>query len=255
MACALAFVGVSATPAFAGPPFRTDDPEPVELRHAEFYLACMGAHTRDGDGGSLPLVEFNYGVLPRTQFHIVVPYAYAGASGRHTARGLGDSEVGVKLRFLDEGRIRPQVGVFPMVELPTGDEGRGLGAGHAQVYLPLWIQKSWGRWTSYGGVGWWRNPGEGRRNWTYVGCLLQRKVSSRLTVGGELFGGTAAQTGGSGSSGYNLGAVLDVTERHHVLVSAGRNLSGDPETQFYVGYQLRVGPSRAPPRPAGASAH
>jgi hypothetical protein len=225
-----------------GPPFRTDDPEPVELHHVELYLASTGVDAPDSNSGSLPLVEFNYGVLPDTQVHVVVPYAYAGLPGQHTARGLGDTEIGVKLRFLSEGRARPQVGIFPMVELPTGDAARGLGAGRAQIYLPLWVQKSWGEWTSYGGVGWWRNPGQGRRDWTYAGWLLQRKVGSRLALGGEVFAATASQEGGSGSTGYNLGAILDVTGRHHVLVSAGKNLSGDPETHFYIGYQLTVAP-------------
>jgi len=235
-------LALSTAPAIAGPPFRTDDPEPVELHHAELYLAAEGVDAPDGSGGSLPLLEFNYGVLPDTQFHVVVPYGYAGLPGHHAARGLGDTELGFKVRFLKEGRIRPQVGVFPMVELATGDAARGLGAGHVQIYLPIWVQKSWGEWTSYGGVGWWRNPGQGRRNWTYAGWLLQRKVSRRVAIGGEIFASTASQEGGSGSSGYNLGAVLDVTEEHHVLVSAGRNLSGGSETHFYVGYQLTVGP-------------
>ena len=62
------------------------------------------------------------------------------------------------------------------------------------------------------------------------------------TLGGEILAATASEQGGSGSSGYNLGAILDLTGRHHVLDSAGRNLSGDSETHFYVGYQLTVGP-------------
>jgi hypothetical protein len=227
---------------FAGPPFRTDDPEPVELHHVELYLSSEGADAPDGGGGSLPLLEFNYGVLPNTQFHIVVPYAYADPAGHHpTARGFGDIELGIKFRFLSEGRVRPQVGVFPLVELPTGDASRGLGAGATQIYLPLWVQKSWGKWTSYGGAGWWRNPGVGQANWGYAGWLLQRKVAERLTVGGEMFAATASQRGGSGSSGYNLGVVVDVSDAHHVLLSAGKNLSGDSETHFYVGYQLTLG--------------
>jgi hypothetical protein len=33
--------------AIAGPPFRTDDPEPVEYEHWEFYVASQGSFSRD----------------------------------------------------------------------------------------------------------------------------------------------------------------------------------------------------------------
>ena len=48
-------------------------------------------------------------------------------------------------------RWRPMIGVFPLVEAPTGDARRGLGAGHTREFLPLWLQKSFGGWTTYGG--------------------------------------------------------------------------------------------------------
>jgi hypothetical protein len=230
----------AVSPVRAGPPFLTDDPEPVEFHHAEFYLASTGASSTDGAAGSLPLFEFNYGILRETQFHVLLPMAYSSPSGQPGARGYGDTELGLKLRFVKETGARPQIGTFPLLELPTGDAARGLGSGHVQLYLPLWIQKSWGAWTSYGGVGWWRNPGAGSRDWTYAGWLLQRTVAGRLVIGGELFAASAAQVGGSGSSGYDLGAVLDLTDKHHILVSLGRNLSGGRLTRFYAGYQLTI---------------
>jgi hypothetical protein len=168
-------------------------------------------------------------------------------------RGYGDTEIGFKVRFLRETDTLPQVGVFPLVEVPTGSVDRGLGAGHTQVYLPLWIQKSWGPWTSYGGYGWWRNPGEGQRNWHYLGWLLQRDLSERLTLGGELFRHSAATLDGQTTDGFNLGAILNLSERDHVLVSAGRNLSGDRETHLYLGYQmtLELGAGRPPALASG----
>jgi hypothetical protein len=237
LAWALVLCGVLEAPVLAGPPFRTDDPEPVEPGHVELYLSGQGSHTEDGKAGALPLVELNYGVFPEIQFHIVTPWAYAQPSGGDTARGLGDTEVGVKLRLVRETDARPQIGVFPMVELPTGDAGRGLGAGIAQVYLPVWLQKSWGRWTAYGGGGWWWNPGEGKRDWIYTGLLLQRHVFARLAVGGEWFWSSASQVGGRASSGYTMGAVLDMSGKHHLLMSWGKN------------YQLTLATPRATRQP------
>jgi hypothetical protein len=47
----LIFSGVAAlitSPTFAGPPFRTDDPEPVEFQHFEINLLSLGTHTSGG---------------------------------------------------------------------------------------------------------------------------------------------------------------------------------------------------------------
>lgn len=233
--CLLVAMGVSAC-LTAGPPFRTDDPEPVALGHFEAYLFAAGAREPGHSSGLGPALEFNYGVLPDTQFHLVVPSAYDRLEGGPSRRGLGDLEVGVKVRLLEETPDLPQVGLFPLVELATA--GAGLGAGHTQVYLPLWLQKAWGPWTTYGGVGWWRNPGRENRNWTYLGWLLQRDLGERLTLGAEAFHTTATTVSDRPASGINAGGQVNVTPRHHVLFSLGRNVSGGAQTFAYLGYQL-----------------
>ena len=132
-------IGLLGTALWAGPPFFTDDPEPVELHHMELYLSWMGTRASDGAAGSLPLVEFNEGILPETQLHLVAPLA--------------------------------------------------------------------------------------------------------STLAGRT------------SDGFNLGAILNLSDRNHVLVSAGRNLSGDRETHLYLGYQLTLDlePGRAPTLASGPS--
>ena len=137
----------------AGPPFRTDDPEPVALGHAEVYLSALGARTAEAQILAAPLLEFNYGALPDLQLHLVVPLAQVKPAGEPWARGCGDTEFGMKYRFVQETDVLPQVGLFPMVVVPTGKTERGLGSGHTAVYLPIWLQKSFGKWTTYGGYG------------------------------------------------------------------------------------------------------
>lgn len=241
----------TGTALLAGPPFRTDDPEPVALGHAEFYLTWMGTHTPDSRAITAPLLEFNYGLLPNLQFHVVAPYAQVKPAGETWARGYGDTEIGLKYRFIEEGDLLPQVGIFPMVEVPTGNAERGLGAGHTTVYVPIWLQKGFGKWTTYGGYGWWRNPGEGQRNWSYAGWLLQREVSDHLTLGGEVFRATASTLDGRASTGYNLGAIVNLNERHHLLMSIGKNASGPKETHYYLGYQFTFAPGTGAPKTLG----
>ncbi|MGA2080117.1 MAG: hypothetical protein ABSH53_05835 [Holophaga sp.] len=95
--------------------------------------------------------------------------------------------------------------------------------------------------------GWWRNPGPGQRNWSYAGWLLQRVLSPRVTLGGELFRNTATSTQDRAASGCDLGAVANFGEKYHLLVSAGRTLSGDRETFACLGWQLTVAAARGVP--------
>jgi hypothetical protein len=48
---------------WAGPPFVTDDPEPVAYQHWELYLASQHIETADGWSGTAPHIELNYGVV------------------------------------------------------------------------------------------------------------------------------------------------------------------------------------------------
>lgn len=234
-------LGLLAAPAFAGPPFKTDDPQPVDLGHLELYLFGAAQWRADDNSGVGPALEFNYGILPDTQFHLILPMSSENTKDTGGRSWLGDMELGIKFRFLHETDVLPQVGVFPIMEIPTSAKEKEIRGGHTQVYLPVWLQKSWGSWTTYGGYGWWRNPGEGQRNWSYTGWLLQRDISEQITVGGEIFRNTAPNLQERASSGFNLGAIVNFTEKHHLLISAGRNVSGERETHLYVGYQFTTG--------------
>lgn len=172
---------------FAGPPFLTDDPEPVDYQHWEAYIFTQGDHSGNGYNVEGPAVEMNYGVLPDTQLHLIVPMTTVGGNGTPNASGLGDTEFGVKYRFLHETNWWPQIGVFPLVELPTGNAGRGLGNGRTWFQLPLWMQKSFGPWTIDGGGGEVLNSAPGQRDHPYGGLLVQRDLDPHLTLGGELF--------------------------------------------------------------------
>ena len=236
---------VLASPAKAGPPFRTDDPEPVDYRHYEFYTFSSGTRISGNTSGVGPAWELNYGLIPNGQFHIVAPLAFSSTTGGSSYFGYGDTELGFKYRFIQEEKngSRPMVGIFPFLELPTGDQDRGLGAGHVRAYFPLWVQKSFGDWTTYGGGGYWVNHGGGTddRDYWYFGWLLQRKVTEKLAIGGEIFYQTATTIDGRDSTGFNIGAMYDFDEHNHLLVSAGTGLRHSPESNqlsWYIAYQI-----------------
>ncbi len=221
---------------WAGPPFLTDDPEPVELKHWELYAAAQWSAERHAASGTAPHVEVNYGALPNLQLHVIVPSVLTWSSGSAVEYGLGDLELGAKFRFVEESESRPQVGVFPLVTLPTGSKNRGLGAGEVEALVPLWLQKSFGSWTTYGGGGL-RFASDGRA--VVLGWLLQRKLSDLMALGAEAYV-TAPLNDKAVQVQLNLGTVVDLSEHHHVLVSAGPSFGTSTEAQAYLAYQLTI---------------
>ena len=67
---------VISTAALAGPPFKTDDPQPVDYMHWEFYVASMQQIDNNQTSATLPHFEVNYGVIPDVQLHLVAPLGY-----------------------------------------------------------------------------------------------------------------------------------------------------------------------------------
>jgi hypothetical protein len=238
--------------AFGGPPFQTDDPEPVDFHHYEFYTFS----TFDRGGGSTtgqgPAFELNVGAAPNLQLHLVVPVAWSRPDAGPTELGAGDIEMGVKYRFIQEKRGRPQVGIFPMLELPSGNAGRGLGNGGLWARLPLWIQKSWGPWTTYGGGGYTINHAPGMQDCAFAGWLAQRQLGKRLILGGEVYyqGAQAVRT--EQSTFLDGGGYLTLHGNLSLLFMGGHSVAGDRHAVGYLGLYYTWGkdrPQRSLPAP------
>ncbi|MDD5628127.1 MAG: hypothetical protein PHU21_03615 [Elusimicrobia bacterium] len=226
----------------AGPPYVTDDPEPVAYKHWEIYLASQLFHDDAGWSGTLPHAEVNYGAAPDLQLHIIAPLSWRRPAGGPFHYGNGAIELGAKYRFVRETASRPMVGVFPLVEAPTGDRAQGLGGVDTPVFLPVWLQKTMGRWQSYGGGGWWFNPGAGNRGYLQAGWQAQYNIDERWSPGAELFYLSPQSDGGSARVSCNAGLVVNLTDRHHIMMTIGRDLHGPTLTQSYLAYQLTFGP-------------
>lgn len=237
-AALLAFVPLSL---HAGAPFVTDDPGTPE--NFEINFAVQYGHSAGQTVGAAPSLEVNYTAVVNVQLHLLMPLAFSHASGDRTRWGYGDTELGIKYRFFDpqEGDWFPAAAIFPLLLLPTGDEERELGSGHTRAFLPLWLGGEFGAWNTFGGGGYWLNPGDGNRNYWFVGIGVTRKVTDGLKLGGEIFHVTRSETDGKEMTGFNLGGIYDISDRHHILVSAGRGIENASETNeftTYVAYQL-----------------
>ena len=74
-----AFVGrccLGISPAMAGPPYLTDDPEPTDYKHFEIYNFTNGTATRANTSGEAG-IDINYGGAPNLQLTATLPAAYS----------------------------------------------------------------------------------------------------------------------------------------------------------------------------------
>jgi hypothetical protein len=225
----------------AGPPFVTDDPDPTDYKHWEIDLSSTYSHTAGADFAQAPALEVDYGLVPDLQLHAIAPLTYDRAPGGAANFGYGDTELGAKYRFFHETEVLPEIGVFPLVEVPSGSARRGLGNGYTQIFAPLWLQKTFGKdkeWTTFGGGGFWYNPGSDHRNFFRFGWELQRDLNETLTLGAEVYHETPAAAGEHGHTAFNLGGYLNFDKQNHVLFSAGRDIDGPNRFSCYIAYQL-----------------
>jgi len=232
-----------------GPPYQTDDPVPVDLHHYEFYIFGGADGTPVEMDSTGPAIEFNWGALPRVQLHAILPlgsihpsnkFVYAPAGGGPSAFGMTDSELGVKIAFLKETLHFPQVGTFPMFELPTGSDTRGLGVGKVYYKIPLWLQKNEGKWLFDGGAGYSVVPQTDYKNYAYTGWLVKRELNERLELGAEVF---AHGKEGLATPQIQSSTLIDVGGYYHFknhpgeqfLFCYGHSIAGQTENYAYVG--------------------
>ncbi|MEO8777576.1 MAG: hypothetical protein ABI389_02785 [Rhodanobacter sp.] len=232
---AICALQAGTSPCVAGPPFLTDDPVPVDFAHNEFYLFGTLDHTGETGAIAGPAIEYNRGIAPGTQFHIVVPVAWNVPAHGSAAAGFGDVELGIKYRFVDDAGGGPQVGIFPMVEIATGNARRGLGNGRTWYRLPLWVQQSAGAWTFDGGGGVVVNPATGMNNATFGGLLAQYTFSPRWTLGAEVFRQNALAADQPGYTLLNAGGYLNFSQNFSVLFSLGASVAGARHNVAYFG--------------------
>jgi hypothetical protein len=219
---------LAAAPAVAGPPYVTDDPEPTDTGHWENYAYVQGSHAPGAAGGQAGL-DLNYGAAKDLQLTAILPADYSENGGWRT--GAGNLQLSAKYRFLHqaEGSWIPDVAIFPAVSLPTA--ARGFGSPHATLFLPVWAQKDFGPWSTFGGAGLTLNPGPGNRNYWLTGWAVSRKVNDRLSLGAEIYHQTADTDGARAFTAVGVGATWQLTKHIALMGSGGPSVKAEREAQ------------------------
>jgi len=235
--------------ALAGPPYQLDDPDPVPYRWNEFYLWSGAASSPGVVNTAGPAAEFNWSLIPHTMFHFILPLGAALPTGGPATFGLTDGELGFQAQFLQETRHRPMLGTFIMMEIPWGDAARGLGAGGPSWKIPLYAKKTFGAWSIDGGGG--IDIGEkvpGGRNYPFGGTIVNYDVSSRLTLGPELFAHgreTADPTLSQYAVDLDFGGYYTFNPHDpgfQFLFAYGHSVAGQTESYAYLALYWTWGP-------------
>jgi hypothetical protein len=217
----------------AGPPYVSDDPEPTDHGHYEIYFFAQGSGAQTGREGETG-IDFNYGGGDNLQLTAVLPLAFDDPAQGRSASGVGNIELAAKYRFLHKDDIGWDVAVFPRVFVPSAS--RGVGDQHLGVLLPIWLQREFDGWTTFGGGGCELHRGGNARDFCLAGWAVTREVTKGLTLGAELVRQGADTRDGHASTRLGLGATYDFSERWHLLAAAGPGLELPAETGRYAWY-------------------
>lgn len=262
-------------PVFAQLPFYTDDPAVTAPRkvHVEFFNEIDALQSAQYPNLRQNTANFkvNYGLPHNLELDLDAPYlSIHRANGTESSTGFGDTNLGIKWNFHKasaDSRF-PAFGISFYVELPTGDAHQDLGSGLTDYWLNFIMQKPLSEKTRINtnlGFLFAGNTSTGvigiettRGHVITGGVSILHDCNSRLTVGGEIYGGLAdndqlgrrqlqGMIGGqltlrpglvfafgvilgkyeaSPRVGGQIGFAMDFPD---VLRSTGRNLSRAPE--------------------------
>ena len=227
----LAFAAVlaigAAAPAWAGPPYDTDDPDPTDLRHWEIYNFVGGVRTGGAFDGSAGF-DLNYGAMPGVQLTATLPLDFVRGPAANT--GFGAVELAVKYRFVHSEKAGFSIAAFPRLILPTA---RG-GSGKTALLLPLWASKEIGHWSLFGGGGYAINPGTGNRNYWQCGAALTHDVTARLQLGAEATHHGPDASGVRPTTTLGVGLIYHLKAPFSLLASAGPSFAGHDGDKYHA---------------------
>ena len=225
----------------AGTPFLTNDPGTPGDGNWEINLGAMQLSEHQSSNTQLPQLDANLGVGERLQLTYEVPYVFASASGEPAHSGWGNSVLGLKWRFFDQGDQGWQLATFPQLTLARSSSSvqNGLASEGPRLFLPLEVSKQVGPLVVdlEGGYFFARNGPEER----ILGLVVGGPVAARLELDAELY---SDRVMGSppGDTTLDVGVRYRLHPAFILLAMAGRSINGnsDGHAQFlgYLGVQI-----------------
>lgn len=205
------------------PPLLTDDPGTPGDGRWEINIVASFERTREHRSFEAPLFDINYGIGNNLQLKVEVPWLIQHAPGEKTQSGLGNTEVGVKWRFLDAEKHGIDMSVYPQIEFnnPTTSVERGLVERGTRFILPVQATRAFGPVELTGELGY--SFARHGLNETFYGLAVARGVSRRVELLAEVYG-TSANHFHENELVFNIGSIVQLTKKVNLVSAAGRSI-------------------------------
>lgn len=202
----------NAKPLWAQMPFYTDNSDVTDrgTLHFEFFNEFDGLQSSQFPNlrQNTANGKVNYGLPHNLELDFDVPYlSIYRAAGSKASSGIGDADMGVKWNFYKASRPLsfPALASSLYIEFPTGNSRQELGSGLSDYWLNVIAQEPFTdktRITANIGFLFAGNTSTGAigiqttRGHVYTGGLsLLHDFNPRLTLGSEIYGGIADNSG------------------------------------------------------------
>jgi hypothetical protein len=241
---AVSLFAPSRARAQGGPPLLTNDPGTPGAENWEINIAAMPILSRDQNSYQLPQLDINYGVGPRIQLTMEIPYVFATAPGQPHATGWSNALPGVKWRFIENKRGW-NVSVFPQLATggARGDVRSGIATSGTRILLPLEVQRNFGPLELNAEAGYYipfheTNQGHEER---IIGFAAGHQFTKKLEIIGEIYNDSAMGVPPHDTT-WDAGGRYEFHKGLIFLSMAGRSFSpassGQPTFFGYFGIQI-----------------
>lgn len=225
---ALALAAGAAASARAQAPFATDDAGTTPARRLHFEVFAVGSDLPDADHPASAqrtlVTSLALGLSGSVEVGLDWPWIGIRSDGAADVAGGGDLNLYAKWRWLEAAGRRPALALVGAVELPSGDQGKGLGSGERDETLNAVAE------------------------WRGVGGLDLRANLGVVFAGNSLTGKVGLATDSHiGTAGFSVTAER---ERHAAgveLTGAFGRLAGERtrEIRLQTGLRWTLGPRSA----------
>jgi len=242
--CVLAFALTSApvVRGQGGPPLISDDPDTPGPGYWEINLSTLIEKSRSQREIAAPFADINYGVGKRIQLKFEIPWLGVNDTGAPPQHAFGNSNTGVKWRFLGEEHRTVAWSIYPQLELNTGDSAveKGIVEKGRQFFLPTELTLELGRIEINQEVGR-KFVQHGADAWDY-GISTEAGLHRRFELLGEMHVEWTHSV--PAEIILNVGGRQKLTSKMILLMAVGRAVHGPLDERrnlrLYVGLQFNL---------------
>jgi hypothetical protein len=228
---------------FADAPFITDDPDVMDPGGWDAILYATLDKYKSYTSLQAPALEFDIALFRNTEFDIYLPYQnninvkpdYRSLISNNS--GIGDTDVEFKYRFMKETTYLPTISFVPNFYFPTGNSSKGLGNGRTWYTLPITMQKTFDKWTTYVELGYGLNSASFAVNYLFGGWVVTKNITDKLILGAEIFSQGKSSDLVSSFTLLNFGVTYQLSKHGSLLFSLGHGIVGQEQWTSYLGIE------------------